>query len=228
MWGANFVGDGVDADGHGHGTHCAGTVAGATFGLAKKATVVAVKVLGADGGGTNAGVIAGVQWAAADAAGKRAVASMSLGGSRSEALNAAVAAAVAAGLPVVVAAGNSNADAADYSPASEPSAITVGATAADDARAYYSNYGEMLDVFAPGSAILSAYIGESNNVTKTLSGTSMAAPHVAGVAAYLLGMDESLTTPALLTAKILELAQVDTVTDTKGSPNKLLYNGSGF
>ena len=152
---------------------------------------------------------------------------MSLGGSKSAALNAAVAAAVSGGLTFAVAAGNDNADANNYSPASEASAITVGATANNDARASYSNFGSPLNIFAPGSAIVSSYIG-SNTATNTLSGTSMACPHVAGVIAYLLGSDSSLTSPAKVLAKLVSLAQNGVVTNPgSGSVNRLLYNGSG-
>lgn len=171
----------------GHGTHCAGTIGGSTYGVAKKASLIAVKVLDASGSGTNSGVISGIQWASSDASSKgiskKAVASMSLGGSKSTAVNSAVASAVGTGMTFVVAAGNDNANAANYSPASEASAITVGATTSANARASYSNYGSVLDIFAPGSSILSSWIG-STTATNTISGTSMATPHVAGAAAY--------------------------------------------
>lgn len=226
-FGYNAVAGSSNTDGNGHGTHVSGTIGGTTYGVAKKVSLVAVKVLGDDGSGTNSGVIAGIQWAATNSGGKKAVANMSLGGDYSAALNDAVAAAVSAGLTFAVAAGNSGLNAANYSPASTPSAITVGATDSTDTRASYSNYGTLLDIFAPGSYIVSSYIG-SNSATATLSGTSMASPHVAGVAAYLLGIDSSLNTPALLTAKLLSLASTGLVVNPgTGSPNKLLYNGSG-
>lgn len=225
-WGYNAVSGSSNTDANGHGTHVSGTIAGATYGIAKKANIVAVKVLGDDGSGTNAGVIAGVQWAATNASGKKAVANMSLGGSFSAALNSAVSSAVSAGLTFVVAAGNSNANASGFSPASAASAITVGATTSTDARASYSNYGSVLDVFAPGSSITSSYIG-SNSATASLSGTSMASPHVAGLAAYLLGL-ESLSTPAAVANRIIALASTGLVTSPgTGSPNRLIYNNSG-
>lgn len=151
---------------------------------------------------------------------------MSLGGTYSAALNSAVSSAISSGLTFVVAAGNDNANAANYSPASVASAITVGATTSTDARSAFSNYGTVLDIFAPGSNILSSYIG-SNSATASLSGTSMASPHVAGVVAYLLGK-EALASPAAVAARLTALASTGYVTGPgTGSPNRLLYNGSG-
>jgi oryzin len=152
---------------------------------------------------------------------------MSLGGSYSSALNSAVSSAISSGLTFVVAAGNDNANAANYSPASVSAAITVGATTSSDSRASYSNYGSVLDVFAPGSSITSSYIG-SNYATASLSGTSMAAPHVAGLAAYLLGK-ESLNSPAAVASRIISLSSSNYVSSPgSGSPNRLIYNGSGY
>jgi subtilisin family serine protease len=186
--------------------------------------VVAVKVLDADGSGSNSGVISGIQWVANNAPAK-SVLSMSLGGGYSSAVNSAVRSTVSAGVTVVVAAGNSNADAANYSPASEPSAITVGATDSNDRRASFSNYGTLLDVFAPGVDILSSWIG-STTATNTISGTSMATPHIAGLAAYLIGL-EGLTSPASVASRIGALATSGVITDVKGSKNLLAYNGNG-
>lgn len=151
---------------------------------------------------------------------------MSLGGGFSAALNTAVNNAVAAGVVFGVAAGNSNANAANYSPASAASAITVGAIDSGNARASYSNYGAVLDIFAPGTGITSAWIG-SNTAINTISGTSMATPHVVGVAAYLIAL-EGLSTPAQVAARLTALAGSGLVTNPgSGSPNRLLYNGNG-
>lgn len=160
-----------NTDGNGHGTHCAGTIAGSTYGVAKLAKVVAVKVLGANGSGSNSGVISGIQWVANNAP-ARSVLSMSLGGGYSSATNSAVRSAYSAGVTVVVAAGNDNANAANYSPASETTAITVGAIDSSDRRASFSNFGSVVDIFAPGVNILSSWIG-SSTATNTISGTSM-------------------------------------------------------
>jgi subtilisin family serine protease len=191
--GPNFSSDATAADGNGHGTHCAGTATGARYGIATSATVVGVKVLSATGSGTYDGVISGIQWAVRNQAGKgAAVISMSLGGGASVAMNDAVAAAAAAGHIVTVAAGNDNMDACRASPAGAGGrarvtggVVTVGATARTDARASYSNYGSCVDIFAPGSDITSAW-WTSTTASATISGTSMACPHVAGVAATLL------------------------------------------
>ena len=212
-------------DCQGHGTHVSGTVAGTSFGVAPMATLVPVRVLDCAGSGSTAGVIAGIDWMIANhAAGVPAVANMSLGGGASPALNDAVARAVADGIVMAVAAGNENADACGVSPASEPLAITVGATEANDARAYYSNYGTCVDIFAPGSAIVSAATS-SPTASRTLSGTSMATPHVTGAAALLLGANPSMTPAAVASALSLN-ATPNVVTDPVGSVNLLLYIGS--
>ena len=208
-------------DCNGHGTHVAGTVAGATFGVAPAATIIPVRVLDCNGSGTTAGVIAGINWAAANhLAGVPAVANMSLGGGYSPALNAAVRSAVADGITFAVAAGNSNADACDASPASEPAAITVGATTSTDARASYSNFGSCVDIFAPGSGILSAS-NASTTASRVLSGTSMASPHVTGAAALLLSGTPGATPQAVADA-LTAGATANVVTDVVGSPNRLL------
>ena len=160
-----------DTDEYGHGTHCAATAAGKTYGISKKANIVAVKVLDKSGSGTYAGVIAGIQWVA-DNAKPRSVITLSLGGGFSAAVNAAIAGAVKAGVTATVAAGNSNSNISGFSPASEPTAITVGAIDSGDARASFSNYGALLDIWAPGVNTLSAWIG-SDTATNTISGTSM-------------------------------------------------------
>ncbi|KAF8249123.1 subtilisin-like protein [Wilcoxina mikolae CBS 423.85] len=222
----NAVG-GADEDGQGHGTHVAGTIAGKTFGIAKKAEIRAVKVLGDNGQGTNSGVIAGVQWVAKDAKGKngKAVANMSLGGVFSQAVNRAVEAAIESGVTFCVAAGNEGVDAANSSPASVESAITVGATDRTDTRAQFSNFGKLVDVFAPGVDITSAWIG-SDTAENTISGTSMASPHVAGLAAYLIAL-EGLSGPAEVAKRMKELA-VGVVSDPGAdTTDSLIFNGVG-
>ena len=210
-------------DCNGHGTHVAATVAGATFGVARAATIVPVRVLDCLGGGTTAGVISGLDWVVEHhQAGVPAVLNMSLGGGYSAALNTAVDRVVADGVTVVVAAGNENADACRRSPASAASAITVGATTSSDTRASYSNVGPCLDLFAPGSSIVSAWIGGSQSIN-TLSGTSMASPHVAGAAAAFLSAWPAAS-PSAVASGVLSSATVNVVSDGGGgSPNGLLY-----
>ncbi|KNE70493.1 hypothetical protein AMAG_14617 [Allomyces macrogynus ATCC 38327] len=183
-WGTTTCDGCIDKDENGHGTHVAGTIGSTTYGVAKRANLIAVKVLGANGSGSTVGVIAGINWvtAQAKAKNKTIVANLSLGGTFSAALNNAVKAATSAGVVFVVAAGGDNSGACNTSPASEPSAITVAATTKTDARASSSNYGTCIDIFAPGTAITSTW---KNGGTNTLSGTSMAAAHVVGVAALL-------------------------------------------
>ena len=225
--------DGGSADDcNGHGTHVAGTTGGTQYGVAKAVTLVAVRVLGCDGSGATSGVIAGVDFVSADhTPGAPAVANMSLGGSASVALDNAVKAAIADGVSFVAAAGNSGgfvgdltgqADACNGSPSRVPAAITVGATDASDAKASYSNRGTCLDLFAPGSAITSAWF-TSPTATNTISGTSMAAPHVAGVAALILSRTPSAT-PAQVAAQIVADATPGVVKSPgSGSPNRLLF-----
>merc|ERR1719253_1723439 len=181
-------GSGPFDDGNGHGSHVAGTTCGANYGVAKCTDLCAVRVLGNDGSGSYSGVIDGIEHVMTDCAavaGRKCVANMSLGGGRSDAVNNAVRSAANAGVVMVVAAGNNNADACLNSPAGEPKAITVGSTTINDVNSGFSAYGDCVDVYAPGSAIVSAASGTIDGVT-TLSGTSMASPHVAGIAAGLL------------------------------------------
>ncbi|MFE6943752.1 S8 family peptidase [Streptomyces chartreusis] len=213
-------GDTTASDGNGHGTHVATTIAGSTYGVAKKANIVAVRVLDNSGSGTTAGVIAGIDWVTANHSGP-SVANMSLGGSASTSLDTAVANSIASGVTYAVAAGNSSANASSYSPARVATAITVGATTSSDARASYSNYGSVLDIFAPGSSIIAGY-NTSDTATATLSGTSMATPHVAGAAAVYLASHTSAT-PAAVASALTGGATANVVTSPgSGSPNRLL------
>ncbi len=220
--GYTAITSGGTTDCNGHGTHVAGTVGGTTHGVAKGVTIHPVRVLGCNGSGTNSGVIAGMDWVAANHV-KPAVANMSLGGGASSATDTAVANMVNAGVTVVVAAGNDNANACNYSPARAASAITVGSTTSTDARSSFSNYGTCLDIFGPGSSITSAWY-TSTTATNTISGTSMASPHVAGVAALYLATNASAT-PAQVTAAIVNASTANKVTSAgTGSPNRLLYS----
>jgi subtilisin family serine protease len=171
-------------DCNGHGTHVAGTIAGTTYGVAKSTRVVAVRVLDCAGSGFSSSVVAGINWVIQSHPGGAGIINMSLGGSANTAIDSAVADATAAGLTVVVAAGNSSTDACTSSPARAPSALTIGAIDQSDAQAAYSNFGSCVDLWAPGTGITSDWIGGSS-ATRTISGTSMATPHVAGLAARL-------------------------------------------
>ena len=224
------MGNGFDAvtsggnanDCNGHGTHVAGTVGGTAYGVAKGVTLHPVRVLNCSGSGSNSGVIAGVDWVAGNAV-KPAVANMSLGGGASSALDTAVANAISSGIPFAVAAGNDNANACNYSPARVASAITVGSTTSSDARSSFSNYGTCLDVFAPGSSITSAW-STSDTATNTISGTSMASPHVAGVAALALAANPTAT-PQQVRDLIVSSGTTGVVTSAgSGSPNVLVYS----
>ncbi|MER6090161.1 S8 family peptidase [Streptomyces bluensis] len=213
-------GDNVAQDGNGHGTHVATTIAGSTYGVAKAAKIVAVRVLDNAGSGTTAGVVAGIDWVTANHSGP-SVANMSLGGGASTALDTAVRNSIASGVTYAIAAGNSNANASSYSPARVTEAITVGATTSTDARASYSNYGSVLDIFAPGSSITAGW-HTSDTATNTISGTSMATPHVAGAAAVYLGGHTS-STPAQVATALTNGATSGVVTSPgTGSPNRLL------
>jgi subtilisin family serine protease len=212
---------GSTVDCNGHGTHVAGTVGGTKYGVAKNVNLYPVRVLDCSGSGYTSSVVSGLNWVA-DNAVRPAVVNMSLGGGTSKSLDDAVAALVTAGITVVVAAGNDNSDAANFSPAREPSAITVGSTTSTDARSSFSNYGSVVDIFAPGSSITSAWIG-SATATNTISGTSMAAPHVAGAAAVYLGLNTGAT-PAQVVAALTNAATPNIVgSPGSGSPNLLLY-----
>ncbi|HEV8159023.1 MAG TPA: S8 family peptidase [Pyrinomonadaceae bacterium] len=221
--GYDAIGDGQNSnDCNGHGTHVAGTVGGSTYGVAKAVRLYAVRVLNCTGSGSNSGVIAGVDWVKNNHV-KPAVANMSLGGGASSALDTAVNNAIAAGVTFAVAAGNDNLDACNYSPARAVNAITVGSTTSTDARSSFSNYGTCLDIFAPGSSITSAWY-TSDTATNTISGTSMASPHVAGVAALYL-QNNTAASPSTVRNEIVNTASSGKLTSINtGSPNLLLYS----
>lgn len=221
--GYDAIGDGQNGnDCNGHGTHVAGTVGGSVYGVAKSVRLYAVRVLNCSGSGTNSGVIAGVDWVRQNAQ-KPAVANMSLGGGASSALDTAVNNAIKAGITFALAAGNSNRDACNFSPARVAAGITVGATTSTDARASYSNYGSCLDLFAPGSAITSAWIN-SNTSTNTISGTSMATPHVAGVAALYLQSNPTASPSAVRNALVGNATSSVVTSAGRRSPNLLLHS----
>ncbi|KAL8716446.1 MAG: hypothetical protein Q9220_000353 [cf. Caloplaca sp. 1 TL-2023] len=247
-WGKTIPTGDPDEDGNGHGTHCSGTIAGKKYGVAKKAKVLAVKVLKSNGSGSMSDVVKGVEWAAishadnakAAKAGKKkgfkgSTANMSLGGGKSQTLDLAVNAAVDLGLHFAVAAGNDNADSCNYSPAAAEKAVTVGASTIEDERAYFSNYGKCNDIFAPGLNIQSTWIG-SKYATNVISGTSMASPHVAGLLAYFLSMQPSSDsayavaeiTPAKLKKNLIAVASQGKLTGVPSSTaNILAWNGGG-
>ncbi|WP_149549385.1 S8 family peptidase [Streptomyces marokkonensis] len=212
--------DNTADDGNGHGTHVAATVAGAAHGVAKKADVVAVRVLDDNGSGTTEQVIAGIDWVTANHKGP-SVANMSLGGGADPALDAAVQKAIASGVTFAVAAGNESADAGQGSPARVPEALTVASSTKDDAQSDFSNSGAAVDLYAPGSDIASAW-NDSDEGTKTISGTSMASPHVAGAAAvYLAGHPDA--DPAAVASALTGGATADKISNPgSGTPNKLL------
>ncbi|MFQ1001012.1 S8 family peptidase [Modestobacter sp. SSW1-42] len=221
--------DGGSADDcNGHGTHVAGTVGGTRYGVAKGVRLVGVRVLDCAGSGTNAGVIAGIDWVTANhSAGAPAVANMSLGGGASTAVDAAVQRSIADGVTYAVAAGNGNSrgvpqDACAGSPSRVPAALTVGATDRTDAPASFSNYGSCVDLFAPGVGITSDWY-TSATATNTISGTSMATPHVAGVAALHL-QGNPAASPATVSAAVLGGTTRDRVTTTRTANNDLLFS----
>ena len=219
------------SDCNGHGTHVAGTLGGTTYGIAKGVALHSVRVLDCAGSGTLSGVLAGINWVTANAI-HPAVANMSLGGGFSATLNSAVATSVASGVTYAVAAGNSGADACTFSPASEPTALTVGSVnPVNDVRSSFSNFGTCVDLFAPGEGILSAW-ASSDTATNTIAGTSMASPHVAGVAALYL-QTHTAASPATVWAAIHNADDVSTtagwpgvIGPGAGSPNELLHWGS--
>lgn len=244
-WGKTIPANDEDADGNGHGTHCSGTIAGKKYGVAKKANVYAVKVLKSNGSGTMSDVMKGVEWAANEhtkkvAAAKKgkgkktfkgSVANMSLGGGKSPGLDLAVNAAVDAGLHFAVAAGNDNADSCNYSPAAAAKAVTVGASTLSDERAYFSNFGKCNDIFAPGLNILSTWIG-SKTATNSISGTSMASPHIAGLLAYFLSLQPASSsayavaeiTPKQLKDNLISIATPGMLSDVPKSTQNVRHS----
>ncbi|WP_246595218.1 S8 family peptidase [Actinoplanes auranticolor] len=226
--GHDAVDGGTADDCNGHGTHVAGTVGGSAHGVAKGVQLVAVRVLNCEGSGTTAQVAAGIDWVTANAV-KPAVANMSLGGSADTALDNAVRASIASGVSYAIAAGNGlfglfALDACTQSPARVPTALTVSATNSSDAKQSWANRGTCVDVFAPGISITSSW-STNDTATNTISGTSMAAPHVAGAAALYLATHPG-DTPAQVHSAIVSNATTGVVTSPgTGSPNRLLYTG---
>ncbi len=225
VWGTNAV-DTNNTDCHGHGTHVAGTSGGTSYGVAKAAALVAVKVLNCQGSGTTAQVVAGINWVTTDhAAGAAAVANMSLGGGVDTAIDNAVANSISDGVTYAIAAGNSNANACNFSPARVPAAITLGASESNDARASYSNFGTCLDLFSPGSGITSAW-ATSDTATNTISGTSMASPHAAGAAALILSANPTWTPQQVRDSMVANATPNKVTSPGTGSPNLLLKVGA--
>lgn len=247
-WSKTIPTNDEDEDGNGHGTHCSGTIAGKKYGVAKKAHVKAIKVLRSNGSGSMSDVVKGVEWAAerhveqieATKNGTRkgfkgSTANMSLGGGKSPILDQAVNAAVDVGIHFAVAAGNENDDACKYSPASASKAVTVAASSLLDEKAYFSNYGNCTDIFAPGVDIMSTWKG-SKYAVNTISGTSMASPHIAGLLAYLLSLQPSkdsdyamsAISPKKLKASLISIATRGSLSDVPSdTPNLLAWNGGG-
>jgi subtilisin family serine protease len=229
--GFDAIDGGTADDANGHGTHVAGTVGGTTYGVAKGVTLVAVRVLDGRGRGTTEQVVAGIDWVTADHdPGEPAVANMSLGGSVDTVLDNAVKASIADGVTYAVAAGNGifgifSADACNYSPARVPEAITVSATRNNDSKVSWGNRGTCVDIFAPGVDITSSWL-TSDTATNTISGTSMATPHVAGAAALYLQNNPAATPDQVQSALIANATTGVVVSPGTGSPNRLLYTGN--
>ncbi|KAI1381986.1 subtilisin-like protein [Hypoxylon crocopeplum] len=227
-FGKNFISGSQNTDDNGHGTHTAATVGGNTVGVDNSTRLIAVKVLDQNSSGSWSGIIAGIDWAVNDAQTQgrigRSVINMSIGGTKFQALDDCVKTAVGAGMTIVVAASNYGVDACTYSPASAPEAITVAAIDETDTRPDWSNWGTCVDVFAPGNNIYSAW-KDSDSAYATLSGTSMASPHVAGLVTYLISR-EFISGPKNLTNRIVELATLEKVKNANGSPNLIAFNGN--
>ncbi|RKO88507.1 peptidase S8/S53 domain-containing protein [Blyttiomyces helicus] len=220
--GKSFTDDG-DADGNGHGTHVAGTIGSISYGVAKKVNLIAVKVLDARGSGTISAVLGGIDWVAKEApkSGRKSVANMSLGGGKSRAMEDAVKAAIKAGVVFAVAAGNSAGDACKVSPAGVAEAITVAASDKNDRLASFSEWGSCVDVIAPGVDITSTW---NNGKINTISGTSMASPHVAGVVALALA-EGNFSSPAAVEHYLKSVSSKDRITGSlRSTPNNFLYN----
>ncbi|WP_395844717.1 S8 family serine peptidase [Archangium violaceum] len=220
--GTSKIGDGRGVeDCGGHGTHVAGTIGGSTWGVAKGVTLHPVRVLSCEGSGSISGVIGGIDWVTRSHQ-KPAVANMSLGGGAYSLIDDAVRRSIKAGVTYVLAAGNDDGDACQKSPARTGEALTVGATSIEDKRAWFSNWGSCVDLFAPGDEITSAS-STADDANETMSGTSMAAPHVAGVAALYLEQNPTAA-PADVARVLLDGSTPNVVQDVKGSPNRLLYS----
>lgn len=215
------------SDCNGHGTHVAGTVAGKTYGIAKSSTVIPVRVLNCDGGGFMSDVVAGLDWVASHhAAGTPAVVNLSLGGGANSTVDAALQNVINDGVTAAVAAGNSTVDACTTSPARVPAALTIAASDSSDRQASFSNFGSCVDLYGPGVGIASTY-HTSTTAVSTMSGTSMASPHVAGAAAVLLSQNPALT-PAQVASSINGTATTGVISGAStGTPNRLLYTGTG-
>jgi subtilisin family serine protease len=233
--GPDFVSNDNDSsDCHGHGTHVAGTIAGSTYGVAKSARIVGLRVLNCSGSGSTSGIVAAINWVTSQKNANPAmpaVANMSLGGGVDTALDNAVANSVASGVQYSLAAGNGDIfgnpqNACNTSPARTASAVTVGATQSNDAKASFSNYGTCLDIFAPGVSVLSSWY-TSDTATNTISGTSMAAPHVAGAMALLLAANPGLTSQQVRDALVANATSGKVTNPGSGSPNLLLFIGTG-
>lgn len=211
-------------DGNGHGTHVSGSIAGFTYGVAKEADLIAVKVMSDRGSGSSSNILAGIDWVVGNVkkTKKPSVANLSIGGGFSQTENDAIKAATQAGVVMVVAAGNEDSDACDTSPASEPSAITVAASDDKNIRASYSNWGSCVDVFGPGSNIKSTWI-DAPDATNTISGTSMASPHVCGVAAKILSANPTFTVTQV-TNKLINDSINNQISDVKGTPNRIVFS----
>ncbi|KAF9577773.1 hypothetical protein BGW38_006793, partial [Lunasporangiospora selenospora] len=225
-WGANFITGSPNTDQNGHGTHVAGTIGGTQYGVAKKVSVVGVKVLDAQGSGSTSGVVAGMDWVAQNATPGKSVVNMSLGGGKSKAIDDAAQRLFRANIPLIVAAGNTaSADSCTLSPAGAANTYTVAASDRTDRPASFTSWGSCVEIFGPGVGITSAWIG-SASATNTISGTSMASPHVAGVAALYLSFN-SLPTAQSVFDKLTSTATLNKITgNLKGSPNRLVYNGA--
>jgi len=225
-WGSNYVGDNINYDCNGHGTHVAGTVGGSSYGVAKRSNLIAVKVLGCGGSGAWDGVIAGINWVTSQhtaSTHKKTIGNMSLGGGRIESVNQALDSSSNAGVIHVVAAGNNAADACNFSPASASTAISTASSGRTDAFSYFSNRGTCTHIIAPGESIVSTY-NTCNTCTASLSGTSMASPHVAGVAALRL-YNFGPTTPAAMRTYLQQQATSGVITGVPvNTPNLLLYS----
>ena len=232
LWGHNWNNT-IDEDENGHGTHVAGTIGGRRFGIAPRTQIVALKALGSDGGGALSNVILAIEWAAnhtrANNASGLSVINMSLGceNSTSEAMDSAIRAAIEhAGITVVVAAGNEDSDSRTGSPANSPGVISVASIGRDNHRSSFSDWGRAVTLFAPGEGIISAGFAD-DSANATMSGTSMAAPHVAGLAAYFMGL-YGPHTPECMKKRLLACAIAGQVIDPRGSPNLIAYNGNSY